>query len=186
MLALLHFCQSANPPILKKSMVEKDYFNRKPYQYPVSLFGPRSSKQEISVYDYDSRLISKQNLPPKSPVEHTNGELGFSTKHRIERQADLEGTASGYGEYYCPEGIPIETALFLILGAAGLSFGALFRAITLKTGGRRRKRSNGESNDSYLENNPSLFELISDLSWSGRLLNSCVFKVYLTPFLVIT
>ena len=40
---------------------------------------------------------------------------------------DLEGAASGYGhEVYCPEGIPVETALFALLGAAALSFGILF------------------------------------------------------------
>ena len=144
-------------------MIHKKEFNRKPYQYPVSLFGPRSLQNEVSVNDPLSRLLSKQNVSPISP-------LGSTTKHRSERQADLEGTASGYGEYYCPEGIPIETALFLLLSAAGLAFGALFRAITLKTGGRRKKRSNWES-DNYF----SFFDLISDLIWSGRLL--IIFRV---------
>ena len=151
-------------------MIQKHAINRKPYQYPVSLFGPRSLQNEVSVNDPLSSLLSKQNVSPTSPLESTIDKLGSTTKHRTERQADLEGTASGYGEYYCPEGIPIETALFLLLSAAGLAFGALFRAITLKTGGRRKKRSNWES-DNYF----SFFDLISDLIWSGRLL--IIFRV---------
>ena len=141
-------------------MIEKDSKNRKPYQYPVSLFGPRSLNKEVSVYDSLSRFI---DTPKISAVEYSDRELAATTKHRIERQADLEGTASGYGEYYCPEGIPIETALFLLLAAAGLAFGILFRAITLKTGGRRKKRSNLD-----VENLVSMYDLLSDLIWSGR------------------
>ena len=105
-----------------------------------------------------------QNPSSISPLKYSDSELASTSRHRVQRQADLEGTASGYGEYYCPEGIPIETALFLLLAASGLAFGALFRAITLKTGGRRKKRSNWE-----VENYFSMFDLISDLIWSGRL-----------------
>ena len=147
-------------------MIEKDLINRKPYQYPVSLFGPRSLEKEFSAYDTINRFIQAQNSSSLSQLKYSDSELASTSRHRVERQADLEGTASGYGEYYCPEGIPIETALFLLLAASGLAFGALFRAITLKTGGRRKKRSNWE-----VENYFSMFDLISDLIWSGRLSN---------------
>lgn len=53
---------------------------------------------------------------------------------------DLAGAASGYGGY-CPEGIPVETAIFGLLAAFGVAFGVLYRAVTLKTGGRRKKRN---------------------------------------------
>ena len=61
---------------------------------------------------------------------------------RVERQADLAVAASGYGtSSYCPEGIPVETALFAILSAFAVAFGILFTAITMITmGGRRKKR----------------------------------------------
>ena len=56
---------------------------------------------------------------------------------------DLAGAASGYGGY-CPEGIPVETAIFGLLAAFGVAFGVLYRAVTLKTGGRRKKRNTNE------------------------------------------
>lgn len=59
------------------------------------------------------------------------------------RQTDLGGAASGYGhhhEIYCPEGVPVEQAIFAILAAFGASFGFLFRAVTLITA-KRKKRS---------------------------------------------
>lgn len=62
------------------------------------------------------------------------------------RQADLGGAASGYGhhkEIYCPEGVPVEQALFALLAAFGASFGFLFRAVTLITGGRRKRSAEG-------------------------------------------
>ena len=145
-------------------MIEKDLINRKPYQYPVSLFGPRSLEKEFSAYDTINRFIQAQNSSSLSQLKYSDRKLASTSRHCVERQADLEGTASGYGEYYCPEGIPIETALFLLLAASGLAFGALFRAITLKTGGRRKKRSNWEAKNYF-----SMFDLISDLIWYGRL-----------------
>ena len=89
-------------------------------------------------------------------------------RSRFVRQADLAGTASGYGEYYCPEGIPVETALFVLLGAFALAFGALFRAITLQTGGRRKKRSTEDSNLKNATSSFSFLYQINDLLWSGR------------------
>ena len=52
---------------------------------------------------------------------------------------DLVAAASGYGGY-CPEGIPVEIAILSLLGAFAVAFGILYRAVTLKTAGRRKKR----------------------------------------------
>ena len=149
-------------------MIDKASTKHQTYQYPiVSLFGPRSLKQDILLKNYFNKVKIKfpNNLAPSEQIHNPNDETTSSTRIRIERQADLSGTASGYGDYYCPEGIPIETALFCLLGAFGLAFGALFRAITLKTGGRRKKRSTGEFTS---ENNLSNIYLAKDLLWSGR------------------
>ena len=152
-------------------MIAKASTKHETYQYPiVSLFGPRSLKQDILLKDYFNKVKLKfpPNLAPSEQIDNHNDETTSSTRIRIERQADLSGTASGYGDYYCPEGIPIETALFCLLGAFGLAFGALFRAITLITGGRRRKRSTGEFTTKSTENNLSIIYLANDLLWSGR------------------
>ena len=86
---------------------------------------------------------------------------------RAARQAgDLVGAYSGYGSY-CPEGIPIETAIFAILGAFGVAFGVLYRAVTLITAGRRKKRS-----EAAAEQPKDLWEQISyklaDIFWWGN------------------
>jgi len=78
---------------------------------------------------------------------------------RSERQLDLSGAASGYGGY-CPEGIPVETAIFGILGAFGVAFGVLYRAVTLKTA-RRRKRSE----TTFEEVSP--MNKVGDFIWMG-------------------
>ena len=80
---------------------------------------------------------------------------------RSERQLDLSGAASGYGGY-CPEGIPVETAIFGILGAFGVAFGVLYRAVTLKTA-RRRKRSE----TTFEEVSP--MNKVGDFIWMGML-----------------
>ena len=92
---------------------------------------------------------------------------------------DLEGAASGYGhEVYCPEGIPVETALFALLGAAALSFGILFMEITMITGAKRKKREikRYDDFDNMLDN--GYFSGLSDLAWQGMFqwhdyLNEC-------------
>jgi len=69
---------------------------------------------------------------------YVNALSGYSA--RTGRQADLVGAASGYGGYgYCPQGIPIELALCLLLAGFAVAFGILYRAVTQKQG-RRRKR----------------------------------------------
>lgn len=83
---------------------------------------------------------------------------------------DSAGALSGYGyghhghNDYCPEGVPIEQALFAILAAFAASFGFLYRAITLITQGRRRKRS--EQGPSSLAQ--TLTDQAADLYWWGR------------------
>lgn len=80
---------------------------------------------------------------------------------RSSRQVDLSSAASGHGGYgYCPEGIPAETAILAILGAFGAAFGILYRAVTIKTGGRRKRSA---------EQSPvSGQTVIADLAWSGN------------------
>jgi hypothetical protein len=86
---------------------------------------------------------------------------------RVERQSDLVGAYSGSG-HYCPEGIPVETAIFAILGAFGVAFGILFRAVTLITGRRRRRR------DAIIPDQPpktiwdELSYKVADVFWWGN------------------
>ena len=88
---------------------------------------------------------------------------------RSERQLDLEPAASGYGhDHYCPEGIPVETALFAILAAAGLSFGALFMAITKITARKRRKRDNAFDYVGFRDYKMDFYEILTSLAWQGR------------------
>jgi len=81
---------------------------------------------------------------------------------RKTRQADLVGAESGYGHSYCPSGIPIELAVCLLLGGFALAFGILYRAVTLKTAGRRKKRFDEDVN--YFE---EIQDHLSDLIWWG-------------------
>ena len=64
------------------------------------------------------------------------------------RQLDpLVAAASGGGEY-CPEGIPVELGFLSILAAFGVAFGILYRALTVKTGRRRKRSELGEEEGS--------------------------------------
>ena len=69
-------------------------------------------------------------------------------------------------EIYCPEGIPVEQALFGVLAAFGASFGYLFRAVTIKTGGRRKRSTQKEDETSF--NWEDLPEQAADMYWWGR------------------
>ena len=70
--------------------------------------------------------------------------------------------ASGHGGY-CPEGIPAEFALLSILAAFGVAFGVLYRALTLTTGMKRRRRDAGSSEfDIFM-----FGDILGDLTWAG-------------------
>ncbi len=85
------------------------------------------------------------------------------------RQLDLVGAASGYGSY-CPEGIPIEQAICLLLAGFALSFGILWTALTKATGRRRKRRFlEADSASTFLE---ELQDQSSDMLWWGRSLQS--------------
>ena len=86
------------------------------------------------------------------------------------RQLDLQGAASGSG-YGCPDGIPIEIAICGLLAAFGVAFGTLYRAVTVKTAGRR-KRSLNLPHDDPLQ----LLSIIADYFWMGKLILNLQFK----------
>ena len=74
-----------------------------------------------------------------------------------------------------PEGVPVEFALLSILAAFGLSFGILYRALTLQAAGRSSSRSqlNIEEPGFLLENLEGLssnlvFQYVPDLIWFGK------------------
>ena len=71
--------------------------------------------------------------------------------------------ASGHGGY-CPEGIPAEFALLSILAAFGVAFGVLYRALTLTTGmkRKRKRRDPGSEFDIFM-----FGDILGDLSWAG-------------------
>lgn len=79
---------------------------------------------------------------------------------RKTRQADLIGAESGYGSY-CPSGIPIELAICLLLAGWSAAFAILYRAVTLKTAGRRKRFANEKSEEDVME------DKINDLFWWG-------------------
>ena len=86
---------------------------------------------------------------------------------RVERQADLQGAFSSGGGY-CPDGIPVETAILGLLGAFGVAFGVLYRALTITTGGRKKRDiSVGNEPQSLLH---EIANHIADLYWWGMFL----------------
>ena len=92
---------------------------------------------------------------------------------RVERQADLQGAFSSGGGY-CPDGIPVETAIFAALAAFGVSFGILYRAVTVTTGGRKKRDVSGKSQPmSFME---EIGDNIADIFWWGM---NCFSKINL-------
>ena len=73
------------------------------------------------------------------------------------RQLVASESGYGYETSICPEGVPVEFALLILLAAFGVAFGVLYRALTLTTG-KRRKRAGYLVFDSPL----------ADLFWSGQ------------------
>lgn len=92
------------------------------------------------------------------------------------RQLDLAGAASGYGSY-CPEGIPIEQALCLLLAGFAVAFGILFQAVTVTTGKKRKKRF---SDDSTVLGD--IQDHTADVFWWGR---SIIIFIWLLNILLI-
>ena len=95
--------------------------------------------------------------------------LSPDTLSRQARQAeDMSGAySSGYGDY-CPEGIPVEQAIFGVLAAFAASFGFLFRAITQITDPARKRRdlrAGGGQPESLLER---IQAEGADMFWLGR------------------
>ena len=84
--------------------------------------------------------------------------LDENNKKPANQARQLVASESGYGyeTSICPEGVPVEFALLLLLAAFGVAFGVLYRALTLTTG-KRRKRAGYLVFDSPL----------ADLFWSG-------------------
>jgi len=81
------------------------------------------------------------------------------------RAADLFAAASGGGGY-CPDGIPVEIALCLLLAGFAITFGILYRAVTKITAGRKRKKRQSFSDlKSVLE---EYQDRLADFAWWGR------------------
>ena len=98
---------------------------------------------------------------------------------RSERQLDLNVAASGSGSgYYCPEGIPVETALFALLAASALAFGILFRAITLITGGRKKREAH-EYDYGFRESSIHFPIGISNFLWQGMTIKILKNRIFL-------
>ena len=93
-----------------------------------------------------SRYTYKNTIDPLEPKRSDN--------------LDLFAAASGHGGGYCPEGIPVELAIWGLLAAFGAAFGILYRAVTLKTGGRRKKRNVERMH--YIGN-------LQDFIWIGKI-----------------
>ena len=139
--------------------------NRAPYQYSVLILGPRK-QNNYTVSDFkgldspEFKIRNDSYLEPYPTHVASEGENNISRMRR-----DDSYGSSGYGAHsYCPEGIPVETALFAITGAAALAFGILFMAITMITMmGRRRRRE--ISNE--IESPVSFSGVLSDLIYQG-------------------
>ena len=140
---------------------------RAPYQYSVFILGPRKQNNyTVSGFKgLDGPEFKINNDSYLDPYPTHVASEGVNDISRMRRD-DSYGS-SGYGAHsYCPEGIPVETALFAITGAAALAFGILFMAITMITMmGRRRRRETSNENESPV----SFSGVLSDLIYQGSL-----------------
>ena len=102
------------------------------------------------------------NCSSSEKAEKRDSRKDFLDLEALKQGRQLVASESGYGYIHetsiCPEGVPVEFALLLLLAAFGVAFGVLYRALTLTTG----KRSAG-----YLVFDSPL----ADLFWSGQTLD---------------
>ena len=130
----------------------------------------------VQTYEFQNNVIGKMQ---------TNNSIleDEIVNSRVQRQTDLHGAfssgggglhgafSSGGGYSTCPEGIPAETAILTLLGAFGLAFGILYRAVTLA--GRRRKKRDIISVVGNTEPQSLMDEIsnhLADLYWWGMCL----------------
>ena len=146
---------------------------RRPYQYSVLLLGPRQNNHTVSDFkglDFtEIKTYNDIHLNPNPTHEPSLGENNVS-RWRRDGHDSYGSHGSGYGSHsYCPEGIPIETALFAVTGAAALAFGILFMAITMITMmGRRRRRETNDLKQNGEQEPPLLLSgVLSDFIYQG-------------------
>ena len=154
--------------------VEKDKFHSLDEIKDTSIYDNTHLSRQIRQIDLDAAADSGYG----SHSGYGSGHSGYGGHSSYGSGHSGYGSHSSYGghssyeshgksEYYCPEGIPVETALFALLAAAGLSFGVLFMAITMITGMKRRKRGTPslESENGYAL--PIYSEMFSQVLWEG-------------------
>ena len=171
--------------------------NRVPYHYSVTSLidehkyslvhiNERSSNKSALLIELDSahdpRYVNNYHVRLVRQVDQDTaadssygGQSGYGSGHSGYDGHSGYGGHSSYSskigheksEYYCPEGVPAETAIFATLAAAGLSFGVLFMAITMITGMERRKRE--APSYKYEDNNPLpvYSKMFSQILWEG-------------------
>ena len=128
-------------------------------------FHAQDATNSLAFLGGSSRSSPAQASPGQTSPAH------LSRSARAVYDDDSSGALSGYGyghhghNDYCPEGVPIEQALFAILAAFAASFGFLYRAITLITQGRRKKRSAEGASEETLSQ--TLTDRAADLYWWG-------------------
>ena len=151
--------------------MEDNTFKRMPYTYPLLILGSRRNSNENSSITNVNKTNTLKNATSGSEITNLNKMLSESNEtglSRSVRQADQVIAASGSGGgYYCPEGIPVETALFALLGAFALAFGILFMAITKITGRRRKRRGAHPYEYNVKEAALNYSDIFSDLVWQG-------------------
>ena len=149
-----------------------------PYQYPVVILGSRQSKH-TNISSFTNPTTLTNNRFNSSTKEDNVIVLNYDEESLSRFKRDDSYGSSGYGHSFCPEGIPVETALFATLGAAALAFGILFMAVTMKTGGRKRKKRDSYDYDSYIENETSIpfSRVLSDFIYQGSLSTRCRIQV---------
>ena len=138
---------------------------RAPYQYSVLILGPRK-QNNFSVSDFNGLDDPELKITNDTYLSPFSAHVAFEPEDNLSRlRRDDSYGSSGYGAHsYCPEGIPVETALFAITGAAALAFGILFMAITMITMmGRRRRRETSNETESPV----SFSGVLSDLIYQG-------------------